>query len=53
MKYIREIENLYELHKKIIHGEVKNIDGSVIDNYQKKADEFFKVVLKLIRDIFD
>ena len=53
MKYVRELDNLYQLHKQIIHGEVKNIDGGVIDGYQKKADEFFKIVLKLIREIFD
>jgi predicted nucleotidyltransferase len=53
MKYVREIETLYHLHRKIIHGEIKNLDGSVIDDFQKKADEFFKIVLKLIREIFD
>lgn len=51
MKYVTDIIDVYELHKKIIHGEIKDIDGKVIDEYQNKAEEFFKVALNLINEI--
>lgn len=51
IKYVTEIRNIYDLHRKIIHGEVKDIDGRVVDEYQNKAQEFFKVALKIIDEI--
>ncbi|MEM0465297.1 MAG: nucleotidyltransferase domain-containing protein [Candidatus Pacearchaeota archaeon] len=51
VKYVADLKNIYELHRKIIHGEVKDIDGKIIDEWQKKADDFFKTSVKLINEI--
>jgi len=50
-KYVDDLRNLYALHRKIIHGETRNLDGRLIDDYQKKANDFFKVVIKMINEI--
>lgn len=50
-RYVEWCEEVYELHKKIVHGQTKDIDGRLIDGWQSRAEEFFKVVLKLIDDI--
>ncbi len=51
MRYVDDFKSLYDLHKKIIHGEVKDIDGRVIDGFQNRAEDFFKVCIKLIDNI--
>lgn len=51
MKYITDIRDIYDLHRKIIHGEVRDIDGRIVDDWQDKAENFFKVVLNLIDEI--
>lgn len=53
MKYVTDIRDLFDLHRKIIHGEIKDIDGRVIDEYQNKAENFFRVCIKLIDEIID
>jgi hypothetical protein len=51
MKYVTAIRDLYYLHRKIIHGQLKDLDGRIIDGWQEMAQEFFKVTLALIDDI--
>lgn len=51
MKYVTDLRDLHNLHRRIVHGEITNLDGDIIDDWQQKADNFFKVVLKLIDDI--
>jgi len=51
MKYVSGFKELYDLHRKIIHQEVKNLDGRVIDQWQKLAQEFFRETLKIIDEI--
>lgn len=51
MHYVTDFRDLFNLHRKIIHGEINNLDGKIIDGYQEKAEDFFKVVLKLINEI--
>ena len=51
IKYVKDFEEVYQLHKKIMHGEIKNIGGETIDNWQKKAEDFFSTVMKLIKEI--
>ena len=41
------------LHKKIVHGEVKNIKGVDIDAWQDRAEEFLEVMAKLVRDLIE
>lgn len=50
-KYVADLSELHRLHKSIIHGDTKNLDGDVIDTWQEKSENFFKVVLSLIDDI--
>ncbi len=51
IRYVSDISELYQLHRQIIHGEIKNLEGKIIDEWQEKSEEFFKVVLKLIDHI--
>jgi len=51
MKYVSAFRDLYDLHRKIIHQEVKNMDGKDIDNWQEIAKDFFKQTLRIIDDI--
>jgi predicted nucleotidyltransferase/uncharacterized protein (UPF0332 family) len=50
-RYITDFRDLYDLHKKVMHQEVKDMSGSVIDEYQKKSEDFFNVCMKLIKEI--
>jgi predicted nucleotidyltransferase len=49
--HVHNLRGVIELHKKIVHGDVNNIDGKTIDEYQEKSEKFFKVILKLIKEI--
>jgi predicted nucleotidyltransferase/uncharacterized protein (UPF0332 family) len=49
--YVRGFVDLYELHKRIMHGEIKDLEGKIIDSWQLKAEEFFNVCMKLIKEI--
>jgi len=49
--FVDDFISVYDLHKKIIHGEVKDIDGRIVDEYQEKSEEFFKVCLNLINKL--
>ncbi len=51
MKYVTDFRDLYNLHRRMMHGEIKDIKGDTIDNWQDKSEEFFNVVLKLIEEI--
>ncbi len=51
IKYVSDFRDLYDLHRKIMHNEIKNIDGKIIDKWQDKAEKFFDVSVKLIKRI--
>jgi len=51
MKCVTDFRDLYDLHKKIIHEEIRDLDGKIIDGWQEKSEDFFKSVLKLIDEI--
>ncbi len=51
MQSVTDLKNIYDLHRKIIHGEVKYIDGKTIEEWQKKSEDFFKITIRLINDI--
>jgi predicted nucleotidyltransferase len=51
MNYVVDARDIYDLHRRIAHGEMRDIDGRVVDLWQKKAEEYFKVVMKLIDEI--
>jgi len=52
-KYLKIFADLHSLHKKIIHGEIKNLDGKVIDDFQNKSEDFFKTTVKLLSEILE
>jgi predicted nucleotidyltransferase/uncharacterized protein (UPF0332 family) len=49
--HISNFKDIYDIHKKMIHGELKDIDGKIIDSFQDKSEDFFKTCLKLINEI--
>ena len=51
MKYVTDFRDLYDLHRKIMHGEIRDLDGRIIDGWQQKTEDFFKVTLKIIDDV--
>jgi len=51
MKYALWYRDLLILHKKIAHGEIKDLKGVEIDDWQEKTEEFLKVMTALIKDI--
>ena len=48
---IKDYSNIYELHKMVLYGQIKNLDGKIIDDYQDKAEEYFKKTIKILNEI--
>lgn len=48
MKYVLWYRDLYVLHRKIVHGDVTDLKGVEIDEWQARADEFVRVMAELI-----
>lgn len=51
MKYVTDFSKLHELHKKVMHGQIRDIGGNIIDMWQNKAEDFFNVGMKIIKEI--
>ena len=51
MKYVIWYRDLLVLHKKISHGEIKDLEGIKIDEWRDRANEFLEVMAKLVKDI--
>jgi predicted nucleotidyltransferase len=49
--FIEEYKQVYDLHKRIIHGEIKNIDGRMIDDFQEKAEAYFKETVRVLNTL--
>ncbi len=49
--YIKDFQELFNLHKSILHGQIRDIDGSVIDMWQDKSEDFFNQGMKIIKEI--
>jgi uncharacterized protein (UPF0332 family) len=47
-KYADMMDMFYNLQKKIVHRQVRTITGSEYDMYKKKAEEFVKVMQKIV-----
>jgi len=50
-RYVDWYRDLLILHKKILHGEIRELKGVEIDDWQERADEFLKVMINLVNDI--
>ena len=53
MKYVVWYRDLYVLHRRIVHGDVNDIKGVEIDDWQKRAEEFVRVMAELINKIIE
>ncbi len=53
MKYVVWYRDLLVLHKKIVHGQLKNLKGIEIDEWQDRAEEFLEVMVNLVRDLIE
>jgi len=53
MKYVVWYRDLLVLHKKIAHGEIKNLKGVEIDAWQERAEEFLEVMANLVKDLVE
>ena len=53
MKYVLFYRDLYLLHRKIVHGEINDLKGVEIDNWQSKTEEFIKVMTDLIKKLVE
>lgn len=51
MKYVVWYRDLYLFHRKIIHGETSNIKGQEIDDWQKRTEEFLRVMVELVKKL--
>ena len=52
-KYVEWYKQIYALHKKIDHGEIKNIQRCRDDKWQERAEEFMEVMIKLTQKLID
>ena len=50
MKYVLWYRDLLVLHKDIVHGDIRDLKGVEIDNWQKKTEEFLKLMAQLVKD---
>lgn len=50
MKYALWYRDLFLLHKKIAHGEITDLKGVEIDEWQDRTEEFLKVMAKLVEN---
>lgn len=53
MKYVVWYRDLLVLHKKITHGQLKNLKGIEIDEWQDRTEEFLEVMAQLVKDLID
>lgn len=53
MKYVVWYRDLLMLHKKISHGEVKELRGVEIDAWQDRAQEFLDVMAGIVKDLIE
>jgi len=51
MKYVVWYRDLLYLHKKIIHGQITDIKGEEIDEWQKRAEEFFQEMIRIVKEL--
>jgi predicted nucleotidyltransferase len=49
-KYVSWYKDILMLHKKISHGEITDLKGVEIDDWQQKAEEFLSVMVQLVKE---
>ena len=51
MKYVVWYRDLLMLHKKIAHGDVRNLKGVEIDDWQEKTEDFLREMVGLVKEL--
>jgi predicted nucleotidyltransferase len=51
IKYVIDFRDLHILHKKIMHGEIKDLKGVEIDAWQDKTKDFVDVMAQLVKEL--
>lgn len=51
MKYVIWFRDLYLLHRRIVHGEIKDLKGIEQDEWQTRTEDFVKTMAQLVDDI--
>ena len=52
-KYVDWYKDLLTLHKQISHGEISDLKGVVIDDWQEKTEDFLKTMAELVKTLVD
>lgn len=50
VNFVSNFRDLHVLHKKIAHGEVKDLKGIEIDDWQEKTEDFLKEMTRLVKE---
>ncbi|RLI89803.1 MAG: hypothetical protein DRO65_03795 [Candidatus Altiarchaeales archaeon] len=50
-KYYRMLQDVIAIRKKVEHGEIKEITGAEVDEWIKKAEEYFEQMDKILRTL--
>ena len=53
MKYVIDYRDLHYLHKKIAHGEVTDLKGVEIDEWQVKTEDFMRTMAQLVKELIE
>ncbi|MFH1425371.1 MAG: hypothetical protein ABIG28_01410 [archaeon] len=53
MNYVRGLGELYGLHKSISHGQISDIKGQEIDNWQEMAEKFLMEMSRIIDSLLE
>jgi predicted nucleotidyltransferase/uncharacterized protein (UPF0332 family) len=51
IRYVTDFRDLHNLHRKVMHGEIKDIEGKIIDSWQDKSEDFFNAAMKIIEEL--
>ena len=51
IKYVEWYSEIYHVYKGIVHGEITHVNGSTIEDFQKKADLFIGIMAQTISRI--
>jgi predicted nucleotidyltransferase/uncharacterized protein (UPF0332 family) len=51
MRYVIWYRDLYLLHRKIVHGDINDLRGQEVDEWQKRADEFLRAMIELVNKL--
>ncbi len=52
-KYVAWFRDLNMMHKKISHGDIKDLKGVVVDEWQARTEDFLKTMAQLVKDLIE